>query len=118
MTVQEAINRADSLAPNQYTDEQKIAWLQELEDKIGREIFETHADCPPLADALEMESTLAVPEPDSVIYIDWLQAMTDFYNGEAARQQNSAAKFNEDYQSFAAAWNRQHMPVTTGRFRY
>ena len=44
MTIGDVINRVDELAPNQYSEEQKIRWLTGLDGKIFEEIIRTHQD--------------------------------------------------------------------------
>ena len=42
MTVREAIETLDLLKPNQYDDNIKVKWLNELDRKIKTEIIDTH----------------------------------------------------------------------------
>lgn len=42
MTIDEAINRIDSLIPNAYVRGDKIAWLSTLDGTIKKEIIQTH----------------------------------------------------------------------------
>lgn len=42
MTVEEAIKRADALKENDYTEDEKINWINQLESRIIHEIIYTH----------------------------------------------------------------------------
>lgn len=42
MKISEAIERADKLLNNSYTEKQKTDWLAELDERILREIYESH----------------------------------------------------------------------------
>ena len=42
MTIQEAINKIDTLKPNSYSNADKIAWLSNLDGIIKEEIIDTH----------------------------------------------------------------------------
>lgn len=53
MKLIEAINRADELRPNDFTREQKIAWLSALDGIIKNEITDTHEDPPATRSALK-----------------------------------------------------------------
>ena len=72
-TAQEVVDQADLLSPNQYSQEQKLQWLGELEGRI-------HLDVK-LASEQELEQvwqswpgTLTVGWPHSDIYLHWLLA--------------------------------------------
>ena len=53
---------------------------------------------------------LIVKAPYDDIYIYWLEAQIDYFNGETAKYNNSIATFNSAYSDFSAAYNREHMP--------
>lgn len=120
MTAADIIRKIDELSPNQYSAEQKLEWLGEVELYIKREIYDTH-EGNPVPNGMEeitAGTNLTVPAPYSVLYQDYLQTQISYYNGESIRQQESADKFNEHYENFAAFWNRTHRPIHTGRFQY
>ncbi len=120
MTAADAIRKIDELAPNQYSAEQKLDWLTEIEGRIQIEIYDTHEGSPTseIGETMTAETLLTVPAPYSVLYVDFLRTQIDYCNGENIRQQDSADKFNDSFESFAAYWNRTHKPIRTGRFRY
>lgn len=127
MTIREAIDRADTLKPNQYTDELKIQWLSELDNRIYNDLFLTHEDNP-YADIEPPEEgeedqrlifpytddtkTLLAEAPYDVLYPSYLKAKIDESNEEFGRYQNSAAIYNTQYHDYASWYNRQHMPIT------
>lgn len=115
MTIIEAINRIDSLKPNNYTPDEKISWLSTLEGIIKTEIIDTHegsenidfdgydADTP-------LDTVMLVPFPYDDIYIKWLEAQIDYTNGDTHRYENSMIAYNTVYSTFARYYNRTHMP--------
>lgn len=142
MTIREAIDRADTLKPNQYPDELKIQWLSELDNRIYNDLFLTHEDNPyetppsdvpnsntPLEDSDDEETpTLSFPytddsvnllaeSPYDVLYPSYLKAKIDELNEETTRYANSAATYNSQYQDYARWYNRTHMPIQTRRPR-
>lgn len=127
MTIREAIDRADTLKPNQYTDELKMQWLSELDNRIYNDLFLTHEDNPyadiePPEEGEEDErlifpytddsKVLLAEAPYDVLYPSYIKAKIDESNEEFARYQNSAAIYNTQYQDYSRWYNRSHMPIT------
>jgi hypothetical protein len=115
MTIIEAINRIDSLKPNNYTQEDKISWLSTLDGVIKKEIIDTHEGSESvLFDGYEAETALdtalLVPAPYDDIYIKWLEAQIDYANGETKKFNNSIVMYNTAYSAFERYYNRTHMP--------
>lgn len=115
MTVSEAIVKIDTLKPNEFTKEEKYRWLSLLDGNIKQQIIDTHekADVSEFAEySPEGEDrTLLVPAPYDDIYIHWLEAQIDYYNGEYGKYNNSMAMYNTDYTEFKNYYNRTHMPI-------
>lgn len=116
MTIIEAINRIDSLKPNNYTQEDKIKWLSTIDGVIKKEIIDTHEG----ADTIifngydidtALDTILLVPAPYDDVYIKWLEAQIDYFNGETARFNNSIVMYNTAYSVFERYYNRTHMPI-------
>lgn len=115
MTIIEAINKIDSLKPNNYGPEDKIAWLSNLDGIIKTEIIDTHEG----ADSVifngydvdtALDTVLLVPAPYDDIYVKWLEAQIDYINGETQRYENSMIAYNTVYSTFNRYYNRTHMP--------
>jgi hypothetical protein len=116
MTIREALEKVDKLKPNQFEDEDKIRWLNDLDAKIKTEIIDTHEGADEVTfngyDAdTDTDTELIVPEPYSDIYLHYLFAQIDFNNAEYTRYNNSISMFNSKYNDFAAHYNRTHMPL-------
>lgn len=140
MTIQECINRVDSVKPNQYSIEDKVRWLSYLDGSIQKEIFDRYEQPPeeketkiiityvdetagdtteePTEETKEftgyspdrLTDELLVPFPYDELYVAYLKAKIDEENGETARYNNSAATFNGMLQDFQKAYHRDHMP--------
>lgn len=65
---------------------------------------------PPYDPEVDMDRVLIAPEPYSNLYVKYLAAQVDYYNGEIPRYKNSMARFNEALDMYAAWYNRNHMP--------
>lgn len=118
MTIAEAIERIDDLKPNNYTQHDKIVWLNQVDLLIKREIIDTHEDGEDIEfsgydDETNIETPLLVGDPYSTLYISWLETKIDYSNGEYAKYNNSATVFNTDYQNYERWYNRHHMPKGT-----
>lgn len=116
MTIIEAINRIDSLKPNNYTPEDKIAWLSSLEGIIKKEIIDTHKGSENVTfegynENTALDTVMLVPKPYDDVYVKWLEAQIDYTNGEINRYENSMIAYNTLYSTFARYYNRTHLPL-------
>ena len=117
MKIIEAINAIDDIYPNTYTQEEKIGWLSNLDEKVKKNIIDTHeggenvvfegytADTP-------LDTELLIPSPYTDVYLYWLQAKIDYWNSEMGRYNNSISTYNAEYTAFENAYNREHRPIT------
>lgn len=115
MTIIEAIDKVDSLKPNAYTQEDKIAWLSTLDGIIKNEIIDTHEGSENISfneyDVdTALDTVLLVPAPYDEVYVKWLEAQIDYINGETTRYENSMLMYNAAYSAFERYYNRNHMP--------
>lgn len=116
MTLREAIDRIDSLKHNTFTQGEKVEWISRLDGLVKAQIIDTHegADDTEFAgytDRTDMDTLLLVPAPFDELYIRWLEAQIDYYNGELGRYNNSIAMFNTAYETYQRHYNRTHMPI-------
>lgn len=134
MTIEEAKAQLTALKPNYATDSQIVLWLSNLDEDIWQNIISRHDDTalveeydddgelitdmpdPTPYEMVEGEGedtlpdvTLLVPEPYSELYLHFLAAQIDYWNGEITRYNNSMAKYNEKYDDYMAWFNRTYM---------
>lgn len=112
MTVGELFAYVDDIKPNAFTTEQKMIWLNELEARIQKDVllrwrgeweqyqWPEDKDVSPLLDP-----------PDDAMYRHWLEAMIDYANGEYDKYQNTAALFNQVWNSFVARFATRYRPA-------
>ena len=115
MTIIEAIERIDSLKPNTYTKEEKIRWLSTIEGMIKRNVIDNHEGAENVVfegydEDTPIDTTLIVQEPYDDLYVLWLEAQIDYYNGEFTKYNNVIIRYNDMYQMFCNDFNRTHMP--------
>lgn len=125
MTIQAAIDRIDEMKPNVFTDEQKIAWLSEVDNYVIRELYKTHEGWPEGIDFVgydqdtEMDTILLIPEPYHRIYEHYLAMQMDDKNRDTAEYAKNMNAFNADWQVYADYFNRTYKPIPLVRqFRF
>ena len=116
MTLIEAINRIDTLKPNNYTQTDKVKWLSSLDGIIKKEIIDTHeggadVNFSGYDDNTPIEQELLVPFPYDDIYIKWLESQIDYNNAEYGKYNNSSMAYNTAYSAFERYYNRHNMPI-------
>ena len=112
MTIKEAIARFDTLYPNAFSHNEKLAWLSELDGKIFSEIISLYENAPErffgYYPSMDLNTPLLVPFPDDDIYIKFMCLKTDLINSDIKRFNNSSLLFNSAFASFANQYNRTH----------
>lgn len=137
MTVKELMEAVDRLHPNQFSQDDKLRWLNELEQTIWREIYLTHEPPAGWESLFEAEAgtantrqffpnytssdvnptppavspTLLAPDPYSKLYQPYLDAKIAYFNHEVMQQDVSAQTFNAAMSEFRNWWNKTHMPA-------
>lgn len=115
MTIIEAINKIDSLKPNNYSQEEKVGWLSTIDGRIKAEIIDTHEDGDGgvfngYDSGTSLSTELLVTAPYDELYIRWLESQIDYANGEYGKYNNVKSMFNTAYSDFERHYNRTHMP--------
>jgi hypothetical protein len=137
MTITEAKTQLAALKPNFATDAQIVLWLSNLDNEIWNNVISMHENTAP-ADAVDDDGntitdlpdptpyeivkgegedpdtlpdvTLLVPEPYSEMYLHYLAAQIDYWDGEYTRYNNAMAAFNAKYDEYIGWFKRNHMP--------
>ena len=115
MTIIEAIDRVNLLKPNTYSLQEKVKWLSTLDGTVKLEIIDTHEGGEEAVFAGYDESTpvdtpLMIPPPYDEVYLFWLEAKIDYWNGEYTRYNNSIAMFNAAYADYQEYYHATHRP--------
>lgn len=123
MTLNEAIAKIDSLKPNQYTFAEKVAWISDVDGRIYRDLITKHENPEektwdgPYDEDSSSALVLLAYEPYTDLYIYYMMAMIDQYNGEFTRYSNDMEQFNNSYQAFADDYIRNNKSVMEHKFR-
>jgi hypothetical protein len=115
MTINEAINKADALKPNNFSFEDKIGWLSTLDHTVMREMVETHEGGEDIVftgynENTDPDTELLAPAPYDEMYLRWLEAQIDYANNEFGKYNNAITMFNTSYGAYFNYYNRTHMP--------
>lgn len=117
MTIQECIDRVDSIKPNQYTIKEKVEWLSFIELRIINDVLKTHEGYDGRYDLFtgysedKLTITMIAPSPYDRLYTKYLEMKIDEANGETTRYNNSATMFNTYYADYKKYYNKGHMPL-------
>lgn len=122
MTLQEAIDKIDGLKPNQYSVEDKIRWLSDLDMNIFRDVIMSHAHKPDIKIFMgytseDLDKSLIAEEPYTELYVAYLGMKIDEYNNETQRYNNSATMFNAYMDNYSKWINKTRRPINKGNFR-
>lgn len=112
MKVSDAIKRADALRMNTITEEQKAAWVCELDGQLAELM-----DVPPQENIWPKEQTLLMPAPYEDIYVLYLIGKIDLYNQEGVLYANDMTLYNAALAEAMAWWRRKHRPAPCGNWR-
>ena len=118
MKINEAITRLDSLKQNTYTQADKVEWLSRLDLMVKNHIIDTHEgeEIPFTGydDTTDHNTELLIPAPHDAVYLRWMEAQIDYYNGEDERHNNAIMRFNNAYEDYKKHYTRTHMPTSHG----
>ena len=114
MKIIEAINRIDSLKHNTYTQNDKVSWLSEVEFDVVNNVINTHEGdeitFTGYDGSTDLQTELLIPAPYDKVYLLWMEAQIDYYNGEYEKYNNASDLFNTAYNDFKNHYNRTHKP--------
>ncbi len=118
MKLTEAITRIDEMKYNTYPREEKIAWLSELDGMVNAHILnpgDTNVSFAPYDSVADGQKELLAPAPFDNMYLYWLEAKIDYYNGEYTRYNNAINLFNTTFRAYGDACNRNRkLPPAKG----
>ena len=117
MTIIESISHVNALKPNGYSQDEKVRWLSVIDGMIKRDIIDTHEGGESVSfdgydDTTPLTRELLAKHPFDEMYIKWLEAQIDYYNGEYKKYNNGISIFNSIYENYAKYYNRTHKPIS------
>lgn len=110
MKINEAISAAKKLSGNAVDDTTLCRWLSELDGRLMLEFYRG-SECMSYALPQDAEHQLLVPFPWDELYINYLEAMIYYSNGEYERYKNSYDVFNKKELGYRQWYTRNKLPV-------
>lgn len=115
MTIIEAINKVDKIVPNnQYTRNEKIEWLNNIDHQIKQEIIdiregaEEYKDFDGYTAETPEDTELIIGVPYDEFYIFYLKAQIHLYNGEMNRYNPALDTYTQMLGQWRNYYNRKH----------
>ena len=115
MKIVDAINRIDSLMRSTYSQNDKVAWLSDLDWDVKRNIIDGHEGDEEVTftgydDLTDLQTELLMPAPYDNAYLLYLEAQINYYNGEYDKYNNAMDSFHTTIDGYRNDYNRNHMP--------
>jgi hypothetical protein len=122
MKIVDAITQLDSLKHNTYSQGDKVGWLSRMDAMVKNHVIDTHEGGDDVTftgydDSTDLQTELLIPAPYEEVYLRWMEAQIDYYNGEYERYNNAIDQFNTAYDGYKNYYNRTHMPKGK-KFKY
>lgn len=115
-TMNEVIERVDTVRPNVYPEESKYNWMAKLDGVVSLEVH--NMEDPVLYDLpADADRELLIPAPFDDVYELYVAAMIDFYNKEYNQYNNSTLMFSERMDQYKAWYIRNNDPSKARNFR-
>lgn len=105
MTINDVITQVDADKPNEYSTEQKLAWINEAECAVCVELRDTKNE--PITVNAEQTTELSVPDPYAKLYVAYVKAQIDAANEDYDSYNQNIAVYNSCYQRYADYLVRQ-----------
>ena len=112
MTINNAIAKADSLRLNVIEQEQKYTWVYEFEARVAEMMGK---EMPRKQFPLDVE--LMMPDEHEDVYVKYLAAKIDYYNGESALYANDQTIFEDAWADARSWYIRTHGAKNHGNWR-
>lgn len=123
MNITELINIVDKLKPNPFTNDVKVAWINEVWLMIAEQILNRYEGGEDLKSykkydyRYDMDKELIYADEFSDVYINYMLAKIDFYTAEYGRYNNSVALFEASFNELAKMVRRTKKPVNKHELR-
>ena len=101
MTKEDVLAKVREIRPNEYTDEWALSQLEELEQRVLRELMDGYL-------IPEAGEGLLVVSPYDGIYADWIVAQIDLANGDYDRYNNQMQLFNTRWEELGRHISRTY----------
>lgn len=121
MKLRGLIETLDEIKPNQYSEQIKTVWLNEVENIVIDEILNKRDGLEVIDPVIyryedDADKELLVPDHYADLYYNYLAAKIDFSNAEYQRYNNSTLIYNASFDAFACYIRRNNLPKQSVSF--
>ena len=118
ITLDEAIAYFDEQCPNQYSRENKIAWISELDELLYENIIKNREKPPiteftPYSEDSSSQTELLAPFMFKEIYRYYIEKNIAYSNREITSYNNANTMFQAYYDNYFSWYNRNHKSLET-----
>ena len=115
MKIIEAIQKIDSLKHNTFEQDLKVGWLSQLDSRVKKLIMDTHEGGENVSftgydSNTDVHTELLIGAPFESVYLRWMEAQIDYWNGEIDKYNISITMFNTEFEAYENWYRRTHMP--------
>ena len=117
MTPNKAIERVSSVAVDVYDDENKLAWISELDGLVTKQVIEKD-EFVPYSYPEDMDKELLVPAPFDGVYEAYIISKINLHNGEYTKYNASATVFHDLFMEYKKEYLRENVPKMSEEIRF
>ena len=101
MTLSDVISSVDEIKPNEFSNETKTKWINEVEGMVQTQVFlMVPIGLVQYTYDQDKDVILLVDPPHDKLYPAYLEAKIDYANGEYNKYQNTMQMFNSFFSEF------------------
>lgn len=113
VTLGEVISYFDEQVPNQFSEAEKIKWLNEIDTQIYKDIISTREGADEIVfngytEDTDFNTEMLVSKEYSELYRFWLEKSVAFANREINSFNSAMSMFTSYYNNFFCDYNRNH----------
>ncbi|MBR7060993.1 MAG: hypothetical protein IKI34_04605 [Eubacterium sp.] len=121
ITLDEAVGYFDSQCPNQFSREDKVNWINELDEMIFENIIKSRVnpeitEFSPYDNDSDGDKELLVPFMFKEIYRFYIEKSVAFSNREITAYNNASQMFRAFYDEYFSWYNRNHKTSSAESF--
>lgn len=113
MSIEQVIERLDSIRRNNFSKEQKTAWIAELEQRLRAELWQRYFEVEDrsLRYPEDKDAQIYIETPFHKLYLLYLLAQMDFYKGNLSGYNVCVRAYNMELQSYMSYLARSYRAI-------
>lgn len=114
MTLSGLITEVNTLRPNQFSNDIKTGWVNEIEAKAVKDVINraqgNDEEFDPYVYQSDQSTVLLIPDTHKDVYITFLFAKIDYTQNEIDRYNADSVMHAGAWREYAAEYRREHLP--------